>query len=48
MQKVLNEGTEYPHKGQYKKVLKIGGEVVEVTYRKVDGIITDISNGWVK
>jgi RHS repeat-associated protein len=46
MRKVMEEGTEEAYKGVYKKSLKIGDEIVEVTYNKTDDVI-QISDGWV-
>ena len=45
--KVMQDGKEEPHKSVLKKVLKVGGKVVEVTYKIVKGKVR-ISDAWVK
>lgn len=48
--KVLIYGKKLPYgrtPNTYKKVLEVGGHIVEVTYRVIDGAIK-ISDGWVK
>lgn len=43
----MTKGKEEPYKTVYKKVLEIGGEIVEVTYTIIDGVVR-ISDAWVK
>lgn len=47
IEKVMKEGTEDVYKTVNKKVLEIGGETVEVTYKKIGDKIF-ISDAWVK
>ena len=44
---VMQRGNEETHKHVQKKVLEIGGQIVEVTYKLVNGEIR-ISDAWVK
>lgn len=46
MERVLKEGVEKPYKGVSSKILIIEGESVQVTFKKVNGII-NISDDWV-
>ncbi|WP_164995912.1 cell wall-binding repeat-containing protein [Miniphocaeibacter massiliensis] len=48
MKKVMKEGREFPHKGVRKRLLRIKGRTVEVTFRKYPNGRIDIGNGWVR
>jgi len=44
---VLKYGQNEPYKGVRSKAFEIGGEIIQVTYKYVDGILR-ISDAWVK
>ncbi len=45
--KTMDEGAEATYKSVNKKVLQMGDEIIEVTYKKIDGEIF-ISDAWIK
>ncbi|MDR0299415.1 MAG: hypothetical protein LBI13_04960, partial [Streptococcaceae bacterium] len=46
--KVMEEGTEGPYRGVFKKALEVNGKIVEVTYNKMENGEIKISDAWIK
>lgn len=44
----MENGTEGSYKGVFSKTLEVGGEIVEVTYTKLENGVIKISDAWVR